>query len=336
MTNRSFLLRRLTSTAALLSLVLVGCGGELGVPDEGGSGTAAPDTPLVALGPIGKTAPLTVNGVSFGMSAATAIEIDALDDDGRGLQPGMMVRIESVRTAAPNEARAIKIATGSEVRGRVESISVPTATFVSNGIAIDVNSSTRYEGFANGLSSLQVSDSVQVHGYPTGNNRVFATLVRKREITSELKLTGNVAGLTEATLCGDCKSIGENFFIGNITVKPTRGTVVTDGAPIVNGSLVKITGFFDTTPNTFIATEIRRYEGTRPDEGVGVALQGVFAPIPKSASEFTISGLPVRVDASTRVIDNTRFGATLAPGNVLEVEGAQVGDVVKATRIVRR
>jgi hypothetical protein len=242
-------------------LVLVSCGGELGVPEGGGSGSAFPDTPLIALGPIGKTAPLTVNGVSFATTAATMTAIDALDDDGRGLRPGMMVRIESVRTAAPGQARAIKIASGSEVRGRIDSIDVPTATFVSNGIAIDVNSSTLYEGFSRGLSSLQVADSVQVHGYPTGNSRVQATLVRKREATTELKLTGNVSGLSETESCGDCKSVSQDFSIGKIIVRPTRGGVVTDGSSIVNGALIKATGYFDTNPNVFIATEIRRYVG---------------------------------------------------------------------------
>jgi Domain of unknown function (DUF5666) len=327
---------RSVAYALCCSLLLSSCGGDLVAPGEGGSGSAAPDTPLVALGPIGKTAPLTVNGVSFATTAATETTIDALDDDGRGLQPGMMVRIESRRTAAPGEARATQITSGSEVRGRVESISLPTATFVSNGIAIDVTSTTRYEGLANGLASLQVADTVQVHGYPTGNNRVLATLVRKRAATTELKLTGNVSGLTQATECGDCKSTGQDFSIGGITIRPTRGTVVTDGSPIENGTLVRVSGFFDTTPNVFIATDIRRYEGAPPENGVGVALQGVFAATSKSFTEFSISGLPVRVDETTRIIDNTKFGATLAPGNVLEVEGAQEAGVVKATRVTRR
>lgn len=324
------------SVAVCLAALLSGCGGELGVPDEGGSGSAPPDTPLVALGPVGKTAPFTVNGVSFATTAATETTIDALDDDGRGLQPGMMVRIESRRTAAPGEARATKITSGSEVRGQIESISVPTATFVSNGIAIDVSASTRYEGFANGLASLQVTDYVQVHGYPTGNNRVFATLVRKRAATTELKLTGNVSGLAQSTECGDCKSTGQSFAIGNVTIRPANGTVVADGSSIENGTLLRITGYFDTTPNVFIATELRRYEGAAPENGVGVALQGVFASNAKSFTEFSISGLPVRVDATTRIIDNTKFGATLAPGNVLEIEGAQEAGVVKATRVTRR
>ncbi len=330
--------RRMFLGSALVVAALFGCGGELGIPDEGGSGAAIPDTPLVALGPLDENSSIKVNGVSFRVGPTTETIIETADDDGRGLRPGMMVRIEAFRTAAPGEARAVRITSGAEVRGPVERISVATGSFVSNRIGIDVDAATRFEGLANGLASLQPSDNVQVHGYPTGDNRVRATLVRKREPSEQAKLTGTVAGLSQAAACTDCKAAGEEFFIGGLVVRPTRGAGTVNGSPLENGSLVKITGFFDTNPNVFIATEIRRYEGARPNEGVDVTLRGVYKTenAGKDPKEFSISGLPVRVDASTRIVDGSKFGSTLAPGNLLEVEGDQVDGYVRAKQVIRR
>jgi Domain of unknown function (DUF5666) len=327
-------LRSLLLTAILG--ILSSCGGEGGVPEGGGTGSIPPDTPVVAIGPLTKTSPPTVNGLTLNTTSATITTIEALDDDGSGLQVGMMVRVEGQRTAAPGQARVTRITSGAELRGVVQTVDRATQVFTSNGVAIDVNSATRFDGFAEGLASMQATDVVQVHGYPSGSNRILATLVRKRAPTTELKLTGNVSGLDEATFCSDCKAISQDFRVGNLVIRPARGTVATDSLDITNGALVKVEGFFDAASGVFIATGIKRYEGPPPQEGDSVALQGVYATAGKDFKDFTISGVPVRVNETTKIIDTTRFGATLAPGNVLDVEGLQEGGGVTATKVIRR
>jgi hypothetical protein len=321
----------------LLLLAVVGalasCGGEGGVPEGGGTGSVPPtfasNTTFVAIGPASKTAPLEVNGISFVTSSSSAT-FETNDDDGRGLQPGMIVRVEATRSSATNAATATRVTSGAELRGTIESINRPTLTFSALGIAVDVVSTTLYDGFDDGIASIRAGDSVQVHGYPTGDNRIRATIVKKRDSAQIAKVTGTV---TQAA-CTTCASASGEFQIGSLTVRPSAA----NAAPLTSistGALVKATGTLDSR-GVLIADSVVRYEGPMPASGVGVAIQGVLATVNKEATEFAISGATIRVDSNTQIVDNFRFGATLAPGNLLDVEGTQSGDIVTATKIVRR
>jgi hypothetical protein len=314
------------------SISLAACGGDGVVPDGGGTGSVPPtfasNTTFIAIGSASKTAPLEVNGIDFAPTSVPVV-FETNDDDGRGLQPGMIVRVEATRSGATNAATATKISSGAELRGTVDSISRPTLTFAVFGVAVDIVSTTRYEGYEDGIASILVGDSVQVHGYPTGDNRIRATLVKKRADNAIAKVTGTVT----LTACTSCVVANNEFQIGGLRVRPSATSA--PSAAVKDGALLKATGTLDSS-GVLIADTIARYEGSTPANGIGVAIQGVLASVNKEATEFAISGAKVRVDARTQIIDNTRFGATLAPGNLLEVEGTQSGEVVTATKIVRR
>jgi hypothetical protein len=303
---------------------LVGCAGD---PDSGGTGSIPPTfsaSSFVAIGSASKTAPLEVNGISFAPNSPSVI-FETNDDDGRGLRPGMVVRVEATRSSTTGQAAANRVTSGAELRGTIENINRPTLTFSALGIAVDVVATTLYEGFDDGIASIRAGDSVQVHGYPDGNNRIRATLVKKRDSAQIAKVTGMVTQ-TAGTV--------SEFQIGGLTIRPlATGTAPSPAIP--TGALVKASGVLDSN-GVLIADSIVRYEGATPANGAGVIIQGVLATVSRDATEFAISGATVRVDSKTQIVDNLRFGATLAPGNLLDVEGTQSGNVVTATRIVRR
>jgi Domain of unknown function (DUF5666) len=313
---------------------IVACGGDGGVPEGGGSGSIPPTSAsagFIAIGATTKSAPLEVNGITFATSNAS-VQIETNDDDGQGLQSGMIARVEATRTNTTSQPTATKVTSGAELRGTVESINRPTLTFSVLGIAVDVVSTTLYAGFDDGIASIRAGDSVQVHGYPSGDNRIRATLVKKRSTTQLLKITGTL----RATACTTCTVPSSSFQIGALTVRPSSSAAPIDpsSSPLVDGVLVKATGSLD-AQGVLIAESIVRYEGPQRVNGTGVVIQGVLANVSKAVDELVLSGITVRIDGNTQIVDNVRFGATFAPGNLLEITGEQRGGTTVATRILR-
>jgi hypothetical protein len=324
------------SIVGLIALGTSGCGGDLGAvaPGGGGTGSVPPtttSTSFVAIGAASKTSPLEVNGITVATNNAT-VEFETNDDDSQGLQPGMIVRVVGTRGNDPAQGTASEIRSGAELRGAVDTIDRPTLTFSSLGIAVDIVSTTRYIGFGDGIASIAKGDSVQVHGYPTGDNRIRATLIKKRASTTLIKVTGTLTATAPCTTCATPS--GGGLQIGTLVVRPSSTSSPGGSVPPV-GTLVKATGSLDAN-GVLNADSIVPYEGAPRANGTGVVIQGVLANVSKAADEFVVSGYTIRIDANTQVIDNLRFGATLAPGNLLDIVGEQRGNVIAASKIVRQ
>jgi Domain of unknown function (DUF5666) len=297
------------------TILLSSCGGELVAPGEGGSGSIPPDDRIfVAIGPVTNVNPLTVNNVSFN-TAAAIFSIEAGDDDGKGLQVGMVVRVNGRTGTNGANPQALSVSTGAEVRGPIAAIDAKTLTFSSVGVIVETDSTTQFEGFSSNFSSMGEGDYVQVHGYPSGDDRIRATLIKKRPTNMQVKVTANV-GRGNCTLC---QPNSDDFQFAGLAVQLQPGV----RAPSANdpGKLVKVTGELSTTPGILIAREIEDYRvAATPSDGSRLKVQGIFAGSSGSPT-FTVSGLPVRVTASTQIFDPSKFGNALTPGNLLEIAG---------------
>jgi Domain of unknown function (DUF5666) len=313
--------------AALLATVLASCGGELVAPGEGGSGSVPPDRIFVSIGPVTNLTPLTINGFPFD-TAGTAIIIEDGDDDGKGLQLGMIARISARSSTTGSSVQVLAVNTGAELRGPVTAIDLKTQTFASLGLIIEIDPATLFEGFVNKLDSLATGDYVQVHGYPSGDDRVRATLVKRRSASPLVKLTANVS----QGPCSQCQPKSDDFPLAGFAVKPQAG-IRGPGTAIEPGKLVKVTGELSEAPGVLIARAVDDYRvAAAPVDGSRVVIQGLFAGTPGGV-EFTLSSLPVRVSPSTQVINPSKFGVTLTPGNLLEVIGDIENGELKAIEV---
>jgi Domain of unknown function (DUF5666) len=319
--------------ASLCAMFLNGCGGDLVAvaPGGGGTGSVPPDDRVfVAVGPVASVNPLTVNGITFN-SAATTITIEAGDDDGKGLQVGMVARVNA-RTADNGAAiQALAVSTGSELRGPIININAKTMTFESLGVLVELDSATQFDGFANGIESMGANDFVQVHGFPSGDNRIRATLVKKRTASAIVKLTANVG--SEA--CRQCQPGSDDFPLAGFVVQPQAGVRAPD-ATTGPGSLVKVSGELSTTPGILVAREVDIYRvAAAPEDGSRMTIRGIFSGELRD-EKFTVSGLPIRVTATTVIVDPSKFGNPLSAGNLLEIAGDVSKGEVNALEVLRK
>lgn len=313
------------------TMLLASCGGDqiAVAPGGGGTGSTFDNGVFVVVGPITKVSPLTVNGIEFSPVGTTVI-IESGDSVTGGLQVGMIARVDGRTSPTSSVVQARSVVVGAELRAPISEISLSTQTFRSQGVLVEVDHSTQFEGVSNGLASLASSDYVQVHGYPSGDNRVRATLVTKRTVASEVKF---VATIDRGT-CTQCRP-GERDFLAAGNVIQVPPSVAVAPQTFASNDFVKIIGE-RVANDVIVAREISPYSIAEPPiDGSRITIQGLVSSA-TSGSDFKITGLPVQTSASTVLIDPIRFGATLAAGNLLEVEGQQREGVVKATRIVRR
>jgi Domain of unknown function (DUF5666) len=311
-------------------LFLNGCGGDLVAVAPGGGGTGAVDDRIfVAIGPVTNVNPLTVNNISFS-TAAAVFSIEAGDDDGKGLQVGMVVRVNGRTGSNGANPQAFSVSTGAELRGPIAAVDAKTQTFSSVGVVVETNASTQFEGFSNSFNSMGAGDYVQVHGYPSGDGRIRATLIKKRPTNAQVKVTANV-GRGNCTLC---QPGSDDFQFAGLAVQPQPGV----RAPSSNdpGKLVKVTGELSPTPGILIAREIEDYRvAATPSDGSRLKVQGLFAG-ENGSPTFTVSGLPVRVTASTQIFDPSKFGNALLPGNLLEIAGDFEKGEITAIEVQRK
>jgi hypothetical protein len=322
---------RASALGLICALFLASCGGDqLAVaPGGGGTGSTIDNGIFVVVGPITKVSPLTVNGIEFSPVASTII-IENGDNVNGGLHVGMVARIDGRTSPNSSVVQARTVIVGAELRAPISEINLSTQTFKSQGVLIEVDASTQFDGVANRLASLSASDYVQVHGYPSGDNRILATLIAKRAVASEVKFIATI----DQGVCTQCRP-GERDFLAAGNVIQVAASAAVSPLATLPGGLVKIVGE-RTANNVIVAREVSPYTIAEPPlDGSRITIQGLVSSA-QSGSDFKVTGLPIQTTANTQVIDSLRFGATLSAGNLLEVEGQQIGGVVKATRVVRR
>lgn len=298
---------------ALLAAWMPGCGGGVGT---GGTGTFA-SGPITGLGSI------WVGGIRFDDASASVV-----DDDGRvrsrsELRLGMTVEVDAGELGSSNgvavaTARTVRL--GSEITGPLESTDPASGTLTVLGQRVEIGPDTVIDPrLAGGLARLVRGQRLDIHAlHDAANGRYRATRIEPVDASVGFRLRGVVSALDSPA--AELR-IGGGRFVFSAVSLPTGGVAAGTlvrmrlaEAPDAQGRWV-ITAFSAAAPQVPAERDTARLEGpvTR------------FA----SATSFQVNG--VLVDAATAAFPDGTAGLGL--GARVEVQGAAVGGVLRASRV---
>jgi Domain of unknown function (DUF5666) len=325
------MIRRYFSVAAAIAL-LAACGGGA-TPDvvPGGGGTGNPGT-TETLGPISSISPLTVNGfILTQTNPPSAPVIEDNDDDGGGLLPGMVLRVQGGFGANEQTRTVINARMAAQVRGPVSS---NTGELRVMGVAVVANNATVFENQRADNAGPQVGDEMQVHGFPTADGRILATRLVRRASNAVYKTTGVIK--PSPCLCPPDRTL---FSIGTLTVWVPAAVLNKFAQPLQNGMLVRVKAEGSPVNNTIVATEITLHAGAPLLADAQSSVQGVVSNV---AAENSAAGGPARLlflvnGVAAAATSETRFlggGASdLVEGRLAEVQGIARPNGIAATTI---
>jgi hypothetical protein len=322
------------AVAGSLLLAACGGGGGGGAATSAPTGSAAPATAGVAVGPITGFGSVIVNGVEFDDGAARIG-----DDDGNALASsqlklGMMVEVKGSVDVAAKLGKATDITVSSQLQGAVESVDAPNNSFTVLGVKVVVNQNTAYEGLAS-LADLKVGDFVEVHGTFDATARTLtATRVEKEQPftgTFKVRVAGIVSNL-------DTKAM--TFTLGNRKVDYSQAKLVDLPNGLSNGAFVRVKGTVTIPPNFNPATDALNLviQATQVKGREGEMMGGQFALIRGTVTDFvSVANFKVdgiAVDGSKADILPPGGSASLANGVSVIVLGTPSNGTILASRIV--
>lgn len=316
---------KLSEKALLLSLfsLMSACGGGSGPvasapATDGGTGVTLTVGPVLGFGSV------IVGDVKYDDSSAQ-ISIDDGDDDGAGLQLGMVVRLEGKLNSDRVSGKADKIESGAEIRGPVSVVDVAAKSFVAMGAQVLTLPSTVFVNVKADLSDLAAGDIVQVHGLPDAAGVVSAARVQKRPAQAQpvYKTVGVVAASPAPT--------ASSFKLGTLTVNFAASAVRNLAVPIPAGRLVRVKTQAAPVADAVTATQIRPFMAQASAALADAEIEGFITEL--TGATFKVSGLAVAVSASTQYAPGSRTQADLLNGVRVEAEGKLVSGVLQAERI---
>ena len=308
--------------ALLLATLVVACGGGGGV-DTGGTGAPVQS---FSTGRISGFGSVIVNDVHFDESAATIVDDDGIAHVAGDLQLGMTVQVEggAIITDAGTDtlrSRASNVVFGSEIKGPVESVDTGAGTLRVLGQTVKVDVNTVFDGFANGLASIQPSNLVEVSAFFDATSGVFtATRVEHESQLAAYKLRGPISSLNTGT---------KTFAIGGATI--SYANIAAAQLPsLANGTLARVDLQTAQQGGSWVATRVRT---VLPGviEGARTEVEGYVTNFVSLAS-FKVDG--VGVDASGAGVAFVKGdGTQVVNGARIEVEGRIQGGVLVATKL---
>ena len=320
---------RTVIAAITIGTFLSACGSDqLAVaPGGGGTGGIVDDKPVIAVGPVASVSPLLVNNFGFTLSETT--KVDIRDSKSAQIRVGMMVRVEAGRRQASGERSAASVSAIPEFIGPVDAVSVATQSFTLLGSTIEWDANTTLDPTLRSPGDLVAGENVQVYGYPSGNNRLRATLIERRTATLQQRISGVVQGQA----CNTCvASSASEFFVGNLRIRPSGTAAALSGYVPQPGDLVEITGQLQRDPDRFEANAIQPYSlSAAASEGTRMSVQGLLSNR-TADSALSISGLPVEFSDEIKA-DQARFGTAIGPGNLLKAQGVVSNKKLRAESV---
>lgn len=306
------------SAAAVLALVLAGCGG-------GGGAAPVAGADVVSSGVITGFGSIHVNGVHFETDAATF-----LVDDGPGgqgdLAVGDVVEIQGRVNDDGRTGTATKVTSQAAVEGPVTALDPVAGTLVVAGQSVQTDGDTSFDDSIPGasLAGLVVGDSVEVAGFLDATGAIRATRIEKKAPGSVVEVHGVVA---------DLDTVNHRFRINALNIDYVAA-VLEDfpGGQVSNGDFVEAKG------STFVAGVLQatklELEGAGADDGDNDAQREIEGLITRFVSEtdFDVAGRPVTTTPSTDYENGS--AADLAANLKVEVEGAlDAGGVLLARKV---
>jgi Domain of unknown function (DUF5666) len=315
--------RSISSAIAIVSLCLLascGGGGDKVAGDFGSGGTGV----TLTVGPVLGFGSVIVGDVKYDDSSAQ-ISIEDGDDDGAGLQLGMVVRLEGKLNSDRVSGKADKIESGAEIRGTVSVVDVAAKRFVAMGAQVLTTPATVFVNMKADLSDLAAGDIVQVHGLPDGAGVVAAARVQKRPAQAQpvYKTVGVVAASPAPT--------ASSFKLGTLTVNFAANAVRDLPVPIPAGTLVRVKTQAAPVADAITATQVRPFMAQATPALAEAEIEGYITEL--AGASFKVSGLAVAVSAGTQYVPGNTTQADLANGKRVEAEGKLVNGVLQAERI---
>jgi hypothetical protein len=337
-------------TLALLSACGGGGGGSASAPlaNAAGGGSTATGTPTAGVGTGGTGSPLTgvgtggtgsyaqgtitgfgsiiVNGVRYEDNTARVTDDDGASRSRDDLKLGMTVE---VRASAPTvDAMGVARATAAEVRfsrsltGPISSVNTATGTLVIFGQTVLITSTTIFDGVV-GLAALQAGQVVEVYAQTDAQGRQVATRIERKDAASSagasnaaLRLSGAISNLSTDRL---------QFRLGTVTILLNSPL----SATLANGSEVRVVARATTTEGTLTALSVQPRSSALSADVSTAEIEGYVTSF-MSASAFSVNGVPVVINAGTKV---EGLATNLKLGAKVEVEGTVVAGVITATKL---
>jgi hypothetical protein len=280
------------------------------------------------IGPVTENAPLTVNGIVFSPAGTPALNIADGDDDGRGAQPGMMVRVQGGLGAGGVSGTITSLEINAEARGPIQSLDESVRRFTVLGITVQANASTSFEYQPNGVDPmpLKAGDSLQVHGYASGD-QILATRIVKRVANDVFKTTGSVSYVN----CPNCTTFGRAFRLGSLYVSVPESTVLRGLVwPIDEGALVRVKTAAAPVNGYVTATEISDYAGAPLLADAMTKVRGYVSGL--NGPQFQLHGIASTLAA--QVIFTGGSAADFRNGRLVEVQGIYRSGVIQVTAVL--
>ena len=301
--------------AAALAVLVAACGGGVGVGGTGGD--------AVVHGTISGFGSVIVSGIRFDDSTARIETDDGTVLDRGALDLGMVAEVDSgpiTGSAADRSATARRIRIVSALVAPVQTVDAAGGRFVAIGQTVSVTATTVYgDALAGGLAALRAGEPVEVHGnLDIAAGQLIATRVdRLASLPARLRVLGTVTALD---------TVARRFGIGAATFVYEDGDAP---ATLANGSLVRLE--VEATPDGAGRWRVQRFAdgGRRLPDVDEAEVEGAVTSF-TSTRAFSVNGQPVVADASTRFPDGE---AGIRLGAIVEVEGAVVGGVLRATQV---
>jgi hypothetical protein len=326
----------LTSTVSATLVLLAqlsACGGGSG-PDQvagvssGGTGSVGVGggKPTAVVGtvssPPASAQGLVVNDVKLDVDTNTSV----VDADGQALstadlQPGMTVTVDGDTTESRSDgmhSKALRVQVRGLLLGQVQSVDAAQRSLrlMDHTVVLDANASIDAPG-AQGLSSIQAGDLVEVYGWQdVANQRYVATRIAQRTLTvsTTFKVTGLMADLSLTP--GD-----EHCAVGTQAIAyswPNAPQTLANGQ-WVRGDIYNR----PTHPQGRWGALSMATQSPWLQDKAQISLDGLVTQASQGGLQLSVQGWPVRVQASTcplcailKVGDHVRVLGSLVQGSV--------------------
>lgn len=284
----------------------------------GATAPAAASTTVV-VGRVTDTTNLTVKRARYDARQAS-VRIDYADSDLNQIKLGMVVEIESARSAADAVPTAVSISAHSFLKGRLDAYDAVRRVLIVNGVTINVPVDTVFEGFTGLLdTTLHAGDYLEVYGFADAAGGAIATRIERKTGSEDLRMTGAVANLNTSL---------KTFSLYGKTVSYGNAKVEAEDFPngLMNGAMVRVKGT-QTGQVLFAAEEIRSAvdSSSSSKDGLRTEQEGVITDY-KALDSFMVNGLQVNAaGAETKGV--------LRNGTRVEVEGVMRLGVLVASKV---
>ncbi len=302
----------------LILLALTACGG--GASSEGGIGGSGISQGIVEnQDQTSGKSNVTLNGVQFDTTNSSFTD-EGSSTTQASLQEGMVVTVSGRINSDGVSGVANTVAYADIIEGPIQSKS--TSSMVVMGQNVIVDQLTKYSGTGvNGFNDLNTGDVIEVSGFYTSQNDIYATYV-ERTGSAQHEIKGVITAIDNVNL--------NNFNIRNLQIN------VTSTAGLSVGDFVKAEGIFDTASAQLNATSVNALNRNLPvSDADDAEIEGLVSSVcdnnMTAPCQFQLGFLTVQVTTNTDFDGGTLAG--IQPGIRIEVEGSLNNNIIIAEEI---